>query len=56
MAITSQAGTAFKASVQTSPTLLDSEDAEKVVIPMALLASKDEDSKAVRAFEENLTV
>jgi hypothetical protein len=31
---------AFKAAVQTSPALIDPADAEKVVIPMMMLASK----------------
>jgi dienelactone hydrolase len=32
----------FKAAVQTSPAVVDASDAEKVVIPMMMLASKDE--------------
>lgn len=50
----SQANTPFTAAAQTSPALLDPADAEKVTIPMAMLASKDEDAVAVKQFGENI--
>lgn len=43
-------GTPFSAVVQTSPARLDAADAAKVKIPMAVLASKDEDASVVVAF------
>ncbi|KAL2827717.1 hypothetical protein BDW59DRAFT_171179 [Aspergillus cavernicola] len=44
----------FKAAVQCHPAMLDPEDAKGVNVPMALLASKDEDPGAVSAFGANL--
>lgn len=49
-------GTTFQAAVQAHPAMLDPEDAKNVTVPMALLASKDEDTTAVRAYESNLSV
>src|SRR2546423_10122971 len=43
VALTSREGTPFKAAVQTSPALVDPNDASEIVIPMAMLASKEED-------------
>jgi hypothetical protein len=40
----------FKAAVQTSPTMVDASDAEKVIIPMTMLASKDEPKKDVKKY------
>ena len=48
--------TAFKAAVQTSPAMVDPADAEKVQIPMMMLASKDEPENDVKAYDEKLTV
>lgn len=47
---------AFKAGVQAHPAMLDPEDAKNVTVPIALLASKDEDPEAVRGYEQNLKV
>ncbi|KAL1992855.1 hypothetical protein VTN49DRAFT_3611 [Thermomyces lanuginosus] len=46
----------FKAAAQVHPAFLDPEDAKKVDIPMAVLASKDEDPAAVQGYEANLKV
>jgi dienelactone hydrolase len=46
----------FKAAVQCHPAMVDAKDAEKVVIPMAMLASKDEPADDVNAFREALKV
>ncbi|WEW61388.1 hypothetical protein PRK78_006878 [Emydomyces testavorans] len=46
----------FKAAVQCHPAMVDAKDAEKVVIPMAVLASKDEDAEVVEAYKKNLKV
>lgn len=48
--------TVFKAAVQTSPAMVDPKDAEKVTIPMCMLASMDEKPEDVKAYEEALTV
>lgn len=40
----------FKATVQTSPAMVDARDAEKVVIPMVILASKNEPKKDVSKY------
>ena len=55
-ALTSQEGTPFAAIVQSSPSRLDLSDATKCVIPMAVLASKDEDKELVQKFDENFKV
>jgi len=48
--------TRFKAAVQTSPAMIDSTDAEKVVIPMMVLASKEEPAEEVKKYGEALKV
>ncbi|KAE8144301.1 hypothetical protein BDV25DRAFT_167159 [Aspergillus avenaceus] len=47
---------AFKAAVQCHPAMLAPDDAKSVTIPMALLASKDENPQDVQAFGANLQV
>lgn len=47
-------GTLFKVGVQVHPAFVDPKDAEKVTIPMALLASKDESAEDVQAFQKAL--
>ncbi|KAL9108038.1 MAG: hypothetical protein Q9227_007144 [Pyrenula ochraceoflavens] len=49
-------GTPFKAAVETSPAMVDPADAEKVTIPLMMLASKDEPAEDVQKFEANLKV
>ncbi|KAH8689561.1 Alpha/Beta hydrolase protein [Talaromyces proteolyticus] len=46
----------FKAGAQAHPAMLDPADAKNVHVPIALLASKDEDPEAVKGYEQNLTV
>jgi len=48
--------TAFKAGVQTSPAMVSPEDAEKVQIPMCVLASKEEPADDIKKYDEKLTV
>lgn len=48
--------TLFKAGAQAHPAMLDPEDAKNVTVPIALLASKDEDPAAVKGYEANLKV
>ena len=48
--LTSQKDTPWTAAVQTSPAMVDPEDAQKLTIPFATLASKDEDEETVSAF------
>lgn len=48
--------TAFKAAVQTSPAMVDGGDAEKVKIPMMMLASKDEPKEDVQKYDAGLKV
>lgn len=52
----SQSPSAFDAAAEVHPAMVDSADADKVTIPLIMLASKDEDAEAVRAFEEHLKV
>lgn len=46
----------FKAAAQCHPAMVDPNDAKKVNVPMALLASKDEPTQDVEAFRANLQV
>lgn len=46
----------FKAAVQCHPAMLDPKEAEDVTIPMALLASMDEDKDEVERYKNNLKV
>ncbi|KAI0522191.1 hypothetical protein F5B22DRAFT_463577 [Xylaria bambusicola] len=45
----------FKAGVEAHPAMVDPKDAEGIKIPLALLASKDENPEDVKKFEANLT-
>ncbi|KAI5284727.1 hypothetical protein KEM52_002770 [Ascosphaera acerosa] len=45
----------FKCGVQTHPAMLDPEDATRIAVPFATLASGDEDPEAVKKFDANLT-
>lgn len=51
---TSQEDTPFKAGAECHPAMVDPKEAEGIRIPLAMLASKDEPEKDVRAFEANL--
>jgi len=51
-----QENTIFKAAVQCHPAMLAPDDAKSVSVPMAVLASKDENPKDVTAFGANLKV
>lgn len=46
----------FKAGISVHPAMVDPKDAAGIKIPLALLASKDEDAEAVKKFEAGLTV
>lgn len=48
--------TKFKAAVQVHPAMLDAADAEKVQIPMCVLASMDEAPDDVKSYEAGLKV
>lgn len=54
VSLASGPGTAFKAAAQTSPAMVDSKDAEKISIPMCMLASKDEPAEDVKKYEQSL--
>ncbi|TGJ80554.1 hypothetical protein E0Z10_g8210 [Xylaria hypoxylon] len=45
----------FKVGVEVHPAMVDPKDAENIKVPLALLASKDEDPEDVKKFEANLT-
>lgn len=45
----------FKAGVEVHPAMVDPKDAEGIKVPLALLASKDENPEDVKKFEANLT-
>ncbi|KAI1959110.1 hypothetical protein LOZ58_004818 [Ophidiomyces ophidiicola] len=46
----------FKAAVQCHPAMVDPKDAEEVTIPMAVLASMDEDAEVIDQYKKNLRV
>ena len=46
----------FKAAVQTSPAMVDASEGEKVVIPVMMLASKDEPKEDVSGYQAALKV
>lgn len=48
--------TKFKAGVQTSPAMVDPEEAKKVQIPMLVLPSKDESKEDFDKYASNLSV
>ena len=54
VSLASAPGTPFKAAAQTSPAMVDPKDAEKISIPMCVLASKDEPADDVKKYEQNL--
>jgi dienelactone hydrolase len=56
LAVGAEGGSGFKAAVQCHPAMVDPNDATKVKVPMALLASKDEDPAAVKGYQDNLKV
>ncbi|KAI9831752.1 MAG: hypothetical protein M1826_003083 [Phylliscum demangeonii] len=48
--------TPFSVAAQCHPAMVDAEDGKKIMIPLVMLPSKDEDPKAVKAFEQSLNV
>ncbi|KAF2720113.1 dienelactone hydrolase family protein-like protein [Polychaeton citri CBS 116435] len=56
VALTSGDKTPWAAAIQTSPAYVSAADAEKVTVPMALLASQDEPADAVKDFDAALNV
>lgn len=46
----------FKAGVQTSPAMVDPNEATNVKMPMCILPSKDEDEEAILKYAANLKV
>jgi dienelactone hydrolase len=54
VSLASGPGTSFKAAAQSSPAMIDPKDAEKISIPMCMLASKDEPADGVKKYEQAL--
>jgi dienelactone hydrolase len=54
VSLASGSGTPFKVGAQTSPAMVDPADAEKISIPMCVLASKDENASDIKKYEQNL--
>lgn len=54
VSLASGPGTPFKAAAQTSPAMVDAKDAEKISIPMCILASKDEPAEEVKSYDQSL--
>lgn len=53
--VTSSPENPFKAGIEAHPAMVDPKDAGNIKVPLALLASKDENPDDVKAFEANLT-
>jgi len=49
-------GTPFKAAAEVHPSMIDPTDALSITIPIAILASGDEDAEAVKDFVQALKV
>lgn len=56
VALLSQSDSLFVAGAQSSPALLDPEDATKITIPVMPLPSEDEDAELIKKYDESLTV
>ena len=56
VSLTSQANTAFAAVAECHPAMVDPEDGKGISVPIAMLASGDEDQEALKGFEKNLGV
>jgi len=56
VSITAGPNSPWKAAVQSSPAMVDPEDAAKVTIPMMMLASEEEPVEDVAKYEKALTV
>ena len=54
VSFTSGSDTKFSAAAEVHPAMVDPNDAKNISIPLAMLASKDEDAKAVEAFAAEL--
>ncbi|KAI9809089.1 MAG: hypothetical protein M1825_002378 [Sarcosagium campestre] len=54
--LSAQEGTPYSAVAQAHPAMLDPNDALKVTVPIAVLASKDENVEDVEKFKANLKV
>jgi len=55
VSLTSGDGTPYTAAAECHPAMVDPGDAEKIKIPLAMLASKDEPVEDVKEFERKLT-
>jgi len=55
VSLTSGEGTKFAAAAEVHPAMVDPEEAKGIKIPLAMLASKEEDAETVKQFGDNLT-
>ncbi|PGH13371.1 hypothetical protein AJ80_06365 [Polytolypa hystricis UAMH7299] len=56
VALASAKDSLFKVGIQVHPAMVDAKDASHVTIPMAFLASKDEDAEEVKKYDAALNV
>ncbi|KAH9212262.1 hypothetical protein DL95DRAFT_368644 [Leptodontidium sp. 2 PMI_412] len=56
ISLTSGPSTPWTVAAQCHPAFISGEDAAKITIPMCMLASKEEEAKDVKTFDEALTV
>lgn len=54
ISMNSTESTPFAAVAECHPAMVSPDDASKISIPICVLASKDEDVKAIKGFEANL--
>lgn len=53
--VTSSSDNIFKAGAEVHPAMVDAADAEKIKVPLMLLASQDEPVEDVKKFEKTLS-
>lgn len=56
MSLSSGSGTPFNAVAEVHPAMVDPSDADKITVPLCMLASKDENPEDVKKFKEGLKV
>ena len=56
VSLTAQSGTPFSAVAEVHPAMVDPADAKGIKVPLCMLASGDEDAKAVSEFGKTLSV
>lgn len=56
VSLTSQSGTPWTAAAEVHPAMVNPDDAKGITVPIAILASKDENAEDVENFKKSLSV